>query len=619
MSSNVGGVNSRNNNAEISSAQKRMPEVTVKKGENLTIIAKRFGMSKAEFIKWTGLKGVVSVGQKIKLPTAHVPKGKGIYALAREYNMTMDEFCKLNNIKDRQNYQAKADEYFYVRNKKTEQNPKTAKKPETKPKTTKPSESAKYIAEAGAMVGKAAGKVINQERWGSAYSPEEIGEKLYELSEKYYGAVGKPDFDALINEINPKNASAVIENYTKAKNNKDKESLILTITHEIRSDKGARKAAVMKVYDALAAEKSAPAEKRKEFEKELNEQFDSWGMVNTKKLDNIIAELMKLPSKSPSSPSTSMASVTKSNEADSRQISLSRKSKYSTQTVASLHNQAVKGSINEMQKHFKAFCKSHNLTYNPDLLDTTPLTRVPKPVLDKNGRIVPYVSEVLKPTGKANGKVIVLNSGHGGYNPNSGSFDVGSFSFVKKGNGKYAPHLEYEKVQPYVHSMADKLRQQGYAVVLTQGSFKAYSQTKALTHLYNDLANGKKTGGQKYNKKDIAFVSFHADSSNLPDDKNDKSSVCYCPGYADTEKLAQAINHSLNHYEGSWVQSNLAQRAPGTNGVWVLTESTPQVPAVLLETAHINGVKGRANLDSWQFREQFIDSTILGLNQYFGV
>ena len=265
MSSNVGGVNSRNNNAEISSAQKRIPEVTVKKGENLTIIAKRFGMTKAEFVKWTGLKGIVYVGQKIKLPAAHVPKGKGIYALAREYNMTMDEFCKLNNIKDRQNYQAKADEFFYVKNKKTEQNPKTSKKTETKPKTTKPSSSTKGIAEAGAMVGKVVGKVINQERWGSAYSPEEIGEKLYELSGKYYGAVGRPDFDALINEINPKNASAVIENYTKNKKNKDKESLILTITHEIKSDKGARKAAAMKVYDALAAEKSAPAEKRKEF------------------------------------------------------------------------------------------------------------------------------------------------------------------------------------------------------------------------------------------------------------------------------------------------------------------------------------------------------------------
>lgn len=615
MSSNVGGVNSRNNNAEISSAQKRIPEVTVKKGENLTIIAKRFGMTKAEFVKWTGLKGIVYVGQKIKLPAAHVPKGKGIYALAREYNMTMDEFCKLNNIKDRQNYQAKADEFFYVKNKKTEQNPKTSKKTETKPKTTKPSSSTKGIAEAGAMVGKVVGKVINQERWGSAYSPEEIGEKLYELSGKYYGAVGRPDFDALINEINPKNASAVIENYTKNKKNKDKESLILTITHEIKSDKGARKAAVMKVYDALAAEKSAPAEKRKEFEKELNEQFDSWGMVNTKKLDSMIAELLKLPSKSTLNPTTSTASVTKSNAAGSRQISLSK----TTQTVASLHNQAINGSINQMQKHFKDFCKSHKLTYSPELLDTTSLTRIPKPVLDKNGHIVPYVSEILKPTGKANGKVIVLNSGHGGYNPNSGGFDVGSFSFVKKGNGKYAPHLEYEKVQPYVHSMAEKLRQQGYAVVLTQGSFKAYSQTKALTHLYNDLASGAKAGGQKYNKKDIAFVSFHADSSNLPDDKNDKSTVCYRPGYPNTEKLAQLINHNLNHYEGSWVQSNLAQRTPGNNGVWVLTESTPQVPAVLLETAHINGVKGRANLDSWQFREQFVDSTILGLNQYFGI
>ena len=617
MPANVGSVSNAGQNPGNNTVQKRPAEITVKKGENLTVIAQRFGMSKADFIKWTGLTGYVYVGQKIVLPTAKVEKGKGIYALAREYNMTMDEFCKLNNISDRHNYNAKADEVFYVTNKKVTQPKKKVTK--TTKKDNQPKTDTSAVA-AGAAIGAAVGVVVeNKRKWGSSYTPEELSEKIFELSGKYYGAVGKPDFDALINEINPKNASAVIEAYTKNKKNKDKESLINTIASEIKSSKQARKDAIMKVYDALAQEKGAPASKRDEFVKELDKQFDKWvGMVNTEKLDAMLLEIMgnSAPSAS-STPYTSTAALSKSDAKGSQSVHVPG-SKY-PQTVSSLHQQAVNGKVKELQEDFKKYCQAHNIKYSPDLLDTAPLKRIPKPVLDGNGNIVPYVSDLLKPTGKPNGKVIVLNSGHGGYNPKNGVFDVGSYSFVKKGNGKYAPHLEYEKVQPYVNDMADKLRAQGYAVVITQGSFVAYSNTKALTHIYNDLESGKKAGGHKYDKKDIAFVSFHADSSDLQDDNNDLSSVCYKPGNAATKALADTINYNLNHYEGTWVKSELAERVPGTNGVYILNESTPQVPTVLLETAHINGVKGRANLDSYQFRQQFIESTLRGLNDYFGI
>ena len=95
MSSNVGGVSSAGNAGGNSGIEKRPSFVTVKKGENLTIIAKRYGMSKAEFVKWTGLKGVIRVGQKIELPVDSVEAGKGIYALARKYGMPMAEFAKM--------------------------------------------------------------------------------------------------------------------------------------------------------------------------------------------------------------------------------------------------------------------------------------------------------------------------------------------------------------------------------------------------------------------------------------------------------------------------------------------------------------------------------------------
>ena len=259
------------------------------------------------------------------------------------------------------------------------------------------------------------------------------------------------------------------------------------------------------------------------------------------------------------------------------------------------------------------------MTYDENLLDLAPFDRIPPPIIDSQGSIVPEDSGLLKPTGKANGRVVILNSGHGGYHRNNGNFDVGSYSFVKKGNGKYAPHLEYEKVRPYVNEIAEELRAQGYAVVITSGEVHSFSGTNALDNIIQGLTDGSKADGTKYKKQDMVFVSFHADSSAKQDDDNDKSSVCYNPQYSSSVQFAQTLNNNLNHYPNTWVKSEMAERIPGQNGVYVLTTTSSQIPAVLLETAHINGVKGRKNLDSSKFREQFIESTIIGINEPFGI
>ncbi len=615
MSMNVGNVGYDGNDGNRTDNNSRKSTIKYNAGENLTIIAKRFGMTKKEFIKWVGLKqgSTIKVGQTIELPTAVVEPGKGIYAVARKYGMTMAQFCKMNNIKDPNNYQAKAGEVFYV--KSNNSNRKSAKKVDTTKTTTKIKKSQKADFKKGAEVGMVVGVILNKEKWGSSFTPDELAQKIYDVADKRWGAVGRPDFDALIDEINPKNASAVIEAYTKYEENKNKVSLINTITSEVMSTPNARKAAVMKVYDALAKEKGAPQDKRKEFLEELNKQFDSWGKVNTSTLDKIIEEVLKYVKFVPYNINFDRNKVTKYDE--NRKVIVPN-SKY-PQTVAALKKGSIHSTKQEALDKFKEFCKDHGIKYDPNQLDLSPLDRVPNPVLDSNGNIVPFVSELLRPIDKPNGKVVVLNSGHGGYNPNNGVFDVGSYNFVIKDNGKYAPHMEYDKVQPYVNDMADKLRLQGYTVVVTQGSYMAYANTKTLTHLYNDLASGEKANGQKYDKKDIAFVSFHADSSESADDKNDNSSVCYKPGFSSTKALADSINHNLNTYKDTWVVSELAQRIPGTNGVYILNESSPQVPTVLLETAHINGVKGRNNLDSPLFRKKFTDSVVLGLNEYFGL
>ena len=131
----------------------------------------------------------------------------------------------------------------------------------------------------------------NKAKWGSDYTPAELAKNIYSLSEKYYGAVGKPDFDALVSQVNPKNASTVIKEYKKLNG----ESLLHTLTREVKSDEAKRKEAALKVYDALAKEQGTPSPVRKGFVKELNDQFDSFGLVNTKKLDETLNRMMSSP------------------------------------------------------------------------------------------------------------------------------------------------------------------------------------------------------------------------------------------------------------------------------------------------------------------------------------
>ncbi len=267
----------------------RSEEITVKSGENLSNIAKRFGMNTKAFMEWTGLKSSnIQAGQKIKLPTAKVPEGKGIIALARTYGMTLDEFCKLNNIS--KTYSPAKGEVFYVK-RKTEKPVETT---ETTEKTKKPKQkptpvTKKTVQPAVTPAAK------NKAEYGSSYTPAELGQQIFKKSGEYYGAVGKPDFDALVNEINPKNASSVIKEYLNNPNNKGKESLINTITSEVRSDKTKRKAAVMKVYDALAKEMGTPDSIRESFVKELDKEFDGYGMVDTDKLDETMKRMMATP------------------------------------------------------------------------------------------------------------------------------------------------------------------------------------------------------------------------------------------------------------------------------------------------------------------------------------
>lgn len=569
----VEAVNTNNVKSSGTAKPVRSAQITVRKGENLASIAKRFGMSPKDFVAWAGLKRAsVSEGQKINLPTDTVPKGKGIYVLAKKYNMTLEEFGKLNNLpKPYNKYSASAGERFYVKK------------------------------NAGAKNGNS-GVSETQKKWGSKFTPQQIATTLENEASDRCGAVGKENFDKMIKEINPKNASAVIKAYDDADYG---QSLINRITHEIWSSKDSRKKAVMHVYDALAKEKNISNSVRKEFEKELNDRFDDWGMVDTKKLDSTINKIISGEIKGGAKSST--INKSKNKKVNSSTVKLSKNpGKF---TVSSLQQDAINSAKNEALDNFKLYCKANNIPFDKDKLDLRPLNRLPAPAV-RGSSVVADESALLKPTTKPNGKVVILNPGHGGYSSRTGYFDPGSYSFIKKGNGKYAPLLEYEKMKGYAESLSEKLRAKGYAVVITSAHVQTVSDQRSISNLVKNLNTGKK-GNQKYDKNNIVFISLHADS----EPGKSGSGVCYDSRFSQDTRLANVFKDNLN--TDDWITAKTYERnwTDPKKKLQVLHQ-TEDIPSVLLEVEYVNGSKSK-NLDSSAYQNRFENKIIQSLSEYY--
>ncbi len=148
-------VQARLNQSANTSSEPRPAVYKVKNGDTVSGIAKKYGMSVEQFKQWTGLKNTnLQIGQKINLPQATVPKGKGITTLCDNYKMDFEAFCKLNNIpKPYKNYQAKAEEKFYVFNGFGKNKTSTEQTAPVKPETTAPTSSeVKYKVQSGDTV-----------------------------------------------------------------------------------------------------------------------------------------------------------------------------------------------------------------------------------------------------------------------------------------------------------------------------------------------------------------------------------------------------------------------------------------------------------------------------------
>lgn len=635
----VGGNLSASNKKQIN--KEKQESLTVKPGETLSSIAKKFSMSIEEFMQWTGLKKQsVNVGQVIKFPTDVVPDGKGIMALIRKYNMTFEEFGKLNNLpKPYREYIASKGEKFYVKPSKVDTKGKTStsaktqaptqaktiSRPKPKPKAT--GKIAKSAAAAGASVGATVGSYMQKiAKWGSSYTPNELATNIYTKAEEHWGAVGKPDFDALIKEINPKNAEAVIKAYPKNSKNTKRESLINTITSEIRSDKELRKKAAMHVYNALATAKKAPESKRKEFQAELNKQFDKLiGMVDTTKLDSMIAGLsgkakvsrgsatpQRVKAKAGTSKSGQIRkSILKAaqkeisdafykSRTDSRGITVPS---YIDQMVAAVNKNSTLTPTQKQQQIAKIRKAKVNIST---------ISR-PFPNVDKSGKIdnTPKVTE-FKPTGKSNGKVILLNEGHGGFT--GSAFDGGAYSFQEKpkGSNTYYPIEEFQIVKPYSRDLTKKLQAKGYTVVTFAGEVTNMANRQLVQKL-----TAKYT--KKFGQNNAMLISLHSDSGT-----SKGSGVLYDKRDTKDTALATSINRALN--KQSWISAKPAERPYEevdtktkqkklTHSLYVLTKSHG-IPSNLLEIEYLGGVRS-LNLTSSAYRKQFVNGTLEGIENYF--
>lgn len=635
----VGGNLSASNKKQIN--KEKQESLTVKPGETLSSIAKKFSMSIEEFMQWTGLKKQsVNVGQVIKFPTDVVPDGKGIMALIRKYNMTFEEFGKLNNLpKPYREYIASKGEKFYVKLSKVDTKGKTStsaktqaptqaktiSRPKPKPKAT--GTIAKSAAAAGASVGATVGSYMQKiAKWGSSYTPNELATNIYTKAEEHWGAVGKPDFDALIKEINPKNAEAVIKAYPKNSKNTKRESLINTITSEIRSDKELRKKAAMHVYNALATAKKAPESKRKEFQAELDKQFDKLiGMVDTTKLDSMIAGLsgnakvsrgsatpQRVKAKAGTSKSGQIRkSILKAaqkeisdafykSRTDSRGITVPS---YIDQMVAAVNKNSTLTPTQKQQQIAKIRKAKVNIST---------ISR-PFPNVDKSGKIdnTPKVTE-FKPTGKSNGKVILLNEGHGGFT--GSAFDGGAYSFQEKpkGSNTYYPIEEFQIVKPYSRDLTKKLQAKGYTVVTFAGEVTNMANRQLVQKL-----TAKYT--KKFGQNNAMLISLHSDSGT-----SKGSGVLYDKRDAKDTALATSINKALN--KQSWISAKPAERPYEevdtktkqkklTHSLYVLTKSHG-IPSNLLEIEYLGGVRS-LNLTSSDYRKQFVNGTLEGIENYF--
>lgn len=548
--------------------------------KTLTSIAKKFNMSLTDFKNMTGLtKDTLQKGQRIKnIPTAKIDSGMGLASIARKNGMTLEQLCTLNGIP--KDYKPQKDEYFYI----FPQNNKNTHPTQTQDTTVK--QPATNSAQTPIT------KPQPKTEQAKPLTAEDIADKLEEAADDYKGAVGKEAFDNVFNQINKTNVIDVVEKFQE----KYGKSLINMISDEWSSDKEARKSAMTKIYDLVAEKKGIKnREQREEFINNLNEEFDSWGFVSTKKMDRIINGIIHPDqAEAPASRKQARTDNTGSNASHlsgkvyPNEIFHSTnggKSKDITPTTMTTIKDRDGNFVNAGTLKSWALSGGKRDKGFKDVKD--PFIVRPLPNYNTETKKLEAVTEVLEPTtdGNLSGKVVILNPGHGGYQQKNGFFDAGTVLSVKNAEGEEMPIEEWRVAQSYVEKISDNLRNRGAQVVIVSGAVKNGGM-HAQKYLENMLAGKKGDDNVRdlmnsTDKSDMLFLSVHVESAkDKPDTK--KCTVRYTKDI--DKELADNINKHVN-------QGFIALTpTPDKDNLYV-NRAAKGIPSSLLEIGNIANEK----------------------------
>ena len=537
--------------------------------KGLTAIARRFNMSLSEFKNLTGLtKDTLEKGQVIKnVPHAKIPDGKGLNYLAKQNGMSLEELLKLNGLP--KNYKPSKDEYFYVY-----------------PKTKEPVKK-NEIQKSNSVTRKTVTEKPQFPKEQPA-APNEIAEQISDAVSSNIGAVGKEDFSKAFLQINDKNVKQVIKAYDELPDND--ESLINAICSEIMSSKELRKDAVMTIYDNLAKQTNAstPA-KRQEFKAELDKEFNKFiGMVSTDKLDEMINEMIDNNSKTVKRTTGGKFAdevLKTSNGGNSEDITGATLTSIKDGNGKYVTAGTLKSWAISSGKRDKGFSKVEN-----------PYIVRPLPNYNTETKKIEALTELRDSTGTGdlNGKVVILNSGHGGYQQNNGYFDPGTVLSVKNAEGKEMPIEEWRVAQSFVDNLSDELRSRGANVVFVSGAVRNGGMAKQ--HYLENLIEGKKGSDEVRelisgtDKSDMLFLSVHVESAKEKPD----SRMC-------TVRYTKDIDKKLSENINKHLQNGFMALTPDvTHDNLYVNNATKGVTSSLLEIGNIaNGEITNSLLSSY--------------------
>ena len=401
----------------------------------------------------------------------------------------------------------------------------------------------------------------------SKKTPEEIAEALKNTANGK-GFIDKDDFQMPFSDINKNNVIEVLQEYDKIKGNGwfADSSLLYSIASDWKSSQESRKNAITRIYD-LVAEKVgnniATPDKRQVFIDELNNEFDSFGMVSTDKMDEILNSYIysdKQPAKIDETEPPAKKKVERTANTGNNASHLSGNvypneifyttnggnSKDITPTTMTTikdrsGNYVNAGTLKKWAINGAKRDEGFKGVKNPFIMR-------PLPNYNTETKKIEAVTEVLEPNahGNLDGKVIILNPGHGGYQQANGYFDPGTVLSVENAEGELMPIEEWRVAQSYVDKLADNLRNRGAKLVIISGAAQ-HGGMDAQNYIENMLAGKKGDDAVRElmlntDKQDMLFLSIHVESVKNP--KETKCSVKYTK--AIDKKLSENIQKYIN-------------------------------------------------------------------------